>query len=217
MLMVPAVVLALSFHEYSHARIAYALGDPTAKVMGRMTINPLKHLDQLGTLCMLIVGYGWAKPVPIDPRRFKNPKKGMALFKRRFRTFVAENILRPMLGVRSTRKILADRRERIYPNSHYVEKLMRDFYGDFNSTIFYPPTTFAPGADVPRDPLRVICLGQIFPEKRVAEMIGIVKDRSLASSTSPAYPKIGFVSKPQFRSRLYTKINALLGKEGKDV
>ena len=117
-------------------------------------------------------------------------KSGLARFRQQLRTGLAEGVLRPLLGVRSTRKILADRRERIYPNSHYVEKLMRDFYGDFNSTIFYPPTTFAPGADVPRDPLRVICLGQIFPEKRVAEMIGIV-ERARALSGRELTLRIG--------------------------
>ena len=63
-------------------------------------------------------------------------RSGLARFRQRLRTGLAEGALRPLLGVRSTRKILADRRERIYPNSYYVEKLMRDFYGDFNSTVF---------------------------------------------------------------------------------
>ncbi|MBQ9336019.1 MAG: glycosyltransferase [Lentisphaeria bacterium] len=102
-------------------------------------------------------------------------RSGFAVFRQKVRTLLAEGILRPLLGIRSTRKIIADRREHIYPNSLYVEKLMRDFYGDFNSTVFYPPTIFEPRPSaVPRDPLRVVCLGQIFPEKRVAEIIGIV-------------------------------------------
>lgn len=105
-----------------------------------------------------------------------------ARFRQRLRTALAEGVLRPLLGIRSTRKLLADRREHIYPNSRYVETLMREFYGKFNSTVFYPPTTFEPAAAaVPRDPLRVVCLGQIFPEKRVAEIIGIVeRARSLS-------------------------------------
>ena len=99
-----------------------------------------------------------------------------AALRQKLRTILAEGILRPLLGVRSTRRILADRREHIYPNSRYVETLMRDFYGEFNSQIFYPPTTFEPGAAPPvRDPLRVVCLGQIFPEKRVTEIISIVE------------------------------------------
>ena len=104
------------------------------------------------------------------------PCRGFALFRRKLRTLLAEGVLRPLLGMRSTRKILADKREHIYPNSYYVEKLMRDFYGDFTSTVFYPPTTFEPATPAPsRDPLLAVCLGQVFPEKRVAEMIGIVE------------------------------------------
>ena len=79
LLTIPAILIALSVHEYAHARMAYALGDTTAKNFGRMTLNPLKHLDPLGALCMLLFGFGWAKPVPIDPRNFKNPKIGMAV------------------------------------------------------------------------------------------------------------------------------------------
>jgi len=99
----------------------------------------------------------------------------------RLRTFLAEGILRPLLGIRSTRKIVADRREHIYPNSFYVERLMREFYGEFNSTVFYPPTTFEPTGTVERDPWLVTCLGQLFPEKRIVEIIRIVEQaRSLA-------------------------------------
>ena len=76
---IPAIIIALTFHEYAHARIAYAFGDPTAKNEGRMTLNPLKHLDLLGLLMMLVVKVGWAKPVPVDMRYFKHPKSGMAL------------------------------------------------------------------------------------------------------------------------------------------
>ncbi|MBR2025167.1 MAG: site-2 protease family protein, partial [Clostridia bacterium] len=76
---IPIVLVALTFHEYSHGLIAYKLGDPTAKNMGRLTLNPLKHLDIVGTLCMILCHFGWAKPVPVDMRQFKNPKLGMAL------------------------------------------------------------------------------------------------------------------------------------------
>ena len=75
----PVILFALSAHEAAHGFVAYKCGDPTAKNLGRITLNPIKHLDPLGTLCMLLVGYGWAKPVPIDPRNFKKPKRGMAL------------------------------------------------------------------------------------------------------------------------------------------
>ena len=76
---IPIVLVALTFHEASHGFIAYKLGDPTAKYMGRLTLNPLKHLDPIGTLCMILCHFGWAKPVPVDMRQFKNPKRGMAI------------------------------------------------------------------------------------------------------------------------------------------
>ena len=75
----PAVLIALTFHEYAHGLVAYKLGDDTAKCLGRLTINPLKHIDPLGLLCMALLRFGWAKPVPVDPRNFKNPRTGMAL------------------------------------------------------------------------------------------------------------------------------------------
>ena len=74
-----AVVIALSIHEYCHAYAAYKLGDNTAKSLGRLTLNPLKHIDPFGALCMLLFHIGWAKPVPINARNFKNPKKGFAI------------------------------------------------------------------------------------------------------------------------------------------
>ena len=76
---IPIVLVALTFHEFSHGYIAYKLGDPTAKNMGRLTLNPLKHLDPIGTLCMILCRFGWAKPVPVDMRQFKNPKRDMAI------------------------------------------------------------------------------------------------------------------------------------------
>lgn len=76
---IPIVLVALTFHEVSHGFVAYKLGDPTAKRMGRLTLNPLKHLDIVGTLCMILCHFGWAKPVPVDMRQFKNPKRDMAL------------------------------------------------------------------------------------------------------------------------------------------
>lgn len=70
-----AFVVTLTFHECSHALAAYKLGDPTARNMGRLTLNPLKHLDLMGTLLLLLVGFGWAKPVPVNPRNYRNPKR----------------------------------------------------------------------------------------------------------------------------------------------
>ena len=79
LLSLPILLFSLSCHEVAHGYIAYKMGDPTARNLGRLTLNPLKHLDPMGTLLMLLVGYGWAKPVPINTRYFKNPKKGMVL------------------------------------------------------------------------------------------------------------------------------------------
>ncbi len=75
----PVVLISLCIHELSHGLAAKKLGDPTAQWNGRLTLNPLSHLDPVGTVSMLLFGIGWAKPVPINPRYFKNPKKGMAI------------------------------------------------------------------------------------------------------------------------------------------
>lgn len=69
--LLPAIILALTFHEYAHARVACAFGDPTAKNAGRLTLNPLKHLDLLGTVLLVVAQFGWAKPVPINPYYFQ--------------------------------------------------------------------------------------------------------------------------------------------------
>lgn len=74
-----SILLALSIHEYSHAQMAYFLGDSTAKYQGRLTVNPLKHLDPFGTLMIFIVGFGWGKPVPFNPYNLRNQKWGPAL------------------------------------------------------------------------------------------------------------------------------------------
>lgn len=70
---------AITVHEYSHGKVAHMLGDPTAKAMGRLTLNPLAHLDPLGALMMVFCRFGWAKPVPVNPYYFNEPKKGMVL------------------------------------------------------------------------------------------------------------------------------------------
>ncbi len=71
----PGRILALSVHEYAHAWVANRCGDPTAKLMGRLTINPLKHLDLWGTVLMLVVGFGYARPVPVNPRNYRNYRR----------------------------------------------------------------------------------------------------------------------------------------------
>ena len=79
LLSLPCILIALSGHELAHGWMAWKLGDPTARNMGRLTLNPLKHLDPMGTLAMILFGFGWARPVPINPRYFKNNRRDFAL------------------------------------------------------------------------------------------------------------------------------------------
>lgn len=93
----PAIIVCLVLHEAGHGLAAYLLGDRTAKDSGRLSLNPLDHVDPIGLLMMLFFGFGWAKPVPVDPSRFRNPKTGMAL------TALAgpmANVLTAMLAIR---------------------------------------------------------------------------------------------------------------------
>ncbi len=78
-LLIPLRLLALVIHEYSHGYISTKLGDPTPRLRGRLTLNPLAHLDLYGTILMLLTGFGWAKPVEVNPMYYKDRKKGMAL------------------------------------------------------------------------------------------------------------------------------------------
>ncbi len=75
--MAPPLLLALTLHEYAHGYVAYRLGDPTARDAGRLTLNPLSHLDPIGTIAFFFIKFGWAKPVPVNPYYFKNPRKDM--------------------------------------------------------------------------------------------------------------------------------------------
>ena len=76
---IPCVLIALSVHEAAHGWMAWKLGDPTARNMGRLSLNPLRHLDPLGTLCMIFFHFGWARPVPINTRYFKHNRRDTAL------------------------------------------------------------------------------------------------------------------------------------------
>lgn len=96
LLTLPIILIALSFHEAAHAFVAYKMGDRTAYNLGRVTLNPIKHLDIMGAIWMLIFGFGWAKPVPINARNFKNPKRGMAF------TAIAGPMANLLLGVFGT-------------------------------------------------------------------------------------------------------------------
>ena len=76
-LLIPSLIFSLSFHEYAHAWMAHRLGDNTAAYMGRLTLNPIAHLDLMGSMALLIMGFGWAKPVPVDSRFLNDPKNDM--------------------------------------------------------------------------------------------------------------------------------------------
>jgi Zn-dependent protease len=78
-LQVPALLIAVTLHELAHALVADHLGDPTARLQGRITLNPLPHIDPLGALAFVIAGFGWAKPVPVNAYRLKNPRRDMAV------------------------------------------------------------------------------------------------------------------------------------------
>ena len=77
--MVVPILLALTVHEYSHGYVAYRLGDLTAKNMGRLTLNPISHIDPIGMIMLFVIGMGWAKPVPINIYSFKHPKRDLAI------------------------------------------------------------------------------------------------------------------------------------------
>jgi Zn-dependent protease len=76
---IPALLITLTIHEYAHARTAVALGDPTPRVLGRLTLNPIAHLDPMGLIMMWLFKFGWAKPVPINPGNFRDSKRGTIL------------------------------------------------------------------------------------------------------------------------------------------
>jgi Zn-dependent protease len=76
---IPALLIALTFHEYAHALVAVKLGDPTPRLLGRLSLNPVAHLDPIGLIMLWLFKFGWAKPVPINPSYFANSRKGMML------------------------------------------------------------------------------------------------------------------------------------------
>lgn len=77
--LIPCILISLPVHEVAHGYAAYRLGDPTARNFGRLSLNPLKHFDPLGVICMLLFRFGWARPVPVNTRHFKKPRRDMAL------------------------------------------------------------------------------------------------------------------------------------------
>ncbi len=96
LLTIPALLWALSFHEFCHGFAAWCVGDKTAERYGRLTLNPLAHFDVVGTLMLLFVGFGWAKPVPINTRYFKHPKRDLIIVSL---AGIAGNILTAVVSV----------------------------------------------------------------------------------------------------------------------
>jgi len=76
---IPVLLFAITIHEYSHGKTALSLGDPTAKNAGRLSLNPIKHIDPAGAICLFLFKFGWAKPVPVNPRFFENPRRDIVL------------------------------------------------------------------------------------------------------------------------------------------
>ncbi len=77
LLQLPALLVAVTVHELAHALVADRLGDPTARRLGRLTLNPLPHIDPMGAICLVLAGFGWAKPVPVDARNLRHPVRDM--------------------------------------------------------------------------------------------------------------------------------------------
>ncbi len=140
---------------------------------------------------------------------------------------VAGSIFRAILGMRTKSRIIRDPKERVYPNSRFVERLMIEFYGPFNSTVFHPPTLFAVrDPDVRRDPLKVVCIGRVLREKRITDIIDIVRRARLLSNQDitlhiagridqePAYGEA--LRKIAAQERWIVLAGALYGKEKED-
>ena len=122
----------------------------------------------------------------------KNTDPAPVGMKARAKRFFMDSILRPLLGMRSKRSIICDKRQHIYPNSRYVEKLMTGFYGPINSRLFYPPTLFkAEPANAVRDSLKVVSIGRIVPDKRIEDLIDIVERARAATGVDIQFQVAG--------------------------
>ena len=122
-LMAPALLLAVTIHELAHGWVADRLGDPTARTLGRLTLNPVPHIDPLGALAFVLAGFGWAKPVPVNPRYFRHPLRDMACvaaagplsnFLVAFLSLVAAETLPRLVSVRFIATPLAGTLEYVY-------------------------------------------------------------------------------------------------------
>ncbi len=124
LLSLPVILFALTVHEASHGYVAYRLGDTTARDLGRLTLNPIKHLDPIGTLMMVLFHIGWAKPVPINVRRFKNPRRDMAI------SAAAGPISNLLLAFIATPLFL------LYQSYLFPQLLTTSMQGDGNAALF---------------------------------------------------------------------------------
>ncbi len=126
---------------------------------------------------------------------------------KRVKSYFTEAILRPLLGMRSKRSIICDKREHIYPNSFFVEGLMKKFYGPFNSSVFYPPTLLESKLDATeRDPLKVIYIGRIIPEKRIEALIDIVEEARAITGLDIKYQVAGRLEQTPSYGRKLSKM-----------
>lgn len=126
---VPAILISVTLHEMAHGYVSYKLGDPTPKQDGRLSLNPLRHLDFFGTLALLFAGFGWAKPVRVDPGYYKDPKSGMV-----WTAFAGPlaNFLLSFLCVFLMVVLL--RFGYLLPNLSWLNGLVNDFYELLNYT-----------------------------------------------------------------------------------
>lgn len=165
----------------------------------------LKRLAQDADLCLStasIMDFGKPAHQFINMIAFGDPafaafaqNRGGAVRERlatRVKRLLSDSVLRPLLGMRSKRSIICDKRQHIYPNSRYVEKLMQDFYGPINSRLFYPPTLFkAEPASAVRDSLKVVSIGRIVPDKRIEDLIAIVEQARMATGVDIRFQVAG--------------------------
>lgn len=113
-----AALFTIMFHEIAHGFAAYALGDTTAKERGRLSLNPIKHIDWFGLLMLIVAGFGWAKPVPVDMRYFKNPRRDMAL------VALAGPLMNFLMALLSTIVI-------VFLSIFHAPEIIGDFFGTF--------------------------------------------------------------------------------------
>ncbi len=133
-LRIPGFLLAISVHEYAHARMAFRLGDDTAERAGRMTLEPWAHIDVVGALMLLLFRFGWASPVPVDPYRLRNPRKDMAkvALAGPVANFIAFAVLQVLVVLLATRVTFAGTRWAYVPDILQTAAIINASLGLFN-------------------------------------------------------------------------------------